>query len=108
MVLAYNNTFVSNKAIKVDGKKVNAILDQENLRGGAIFINCVESLPSMWCYIKLSNNSFVENYAAIQGGAISYRSAGFVDDKTNVYVENHAGVHSDTIASYASNILIVI
>ena len=48
---------------------------------------------------------FKNNFAEIEGGAISSKSQGFIDeDRTTVLANNSAGYHSGDWASYATNI----
>ena len=99
-----HNTFRANQARKINGEEVNLIRDAATLRGGAIYIDNVESLLCFFCGVVLKNqNTFVDNYAEIQGGAISYRSSGFQDvDGSTVFINNTAGVHSDTVSSFST------
>ena len=71
-----------------------------NHRGGAINIKCFQD-DDVPCNFTLIENTFGNNFAHIQGGAISYVSAGF-EDIDNTYVGNTARLHSDTISSYAT------
>ena len=106
-VLLSNNMFVGNKAMDVTKKKVQMPADEHTYRGGAIFIDCslasvVELGYEQQCDIAFSNgNNFTSNFAMVQGGAISYISVGFTDaDGSTIYLNNTAGYHSDTVASY--------
>ena len=85
------------------------IRDAATLRGGAIYINNEESPLCDFCQVLLKDkNTFSDNYAEIQGGAISYRSAGFQDvDGSTIYINNTAGVHAGTIASFATSIRVM-
>lgn len=82
------------------------IKDQNLYRGGAIYIDCEKS-DKIVCNTSLaSNNTFLENKAGIQGGAIAYRSEGIkhLNDHSN-YTGNTAGIHSPTISSFATNLI---
>jgi hypothetical protein len=50
-----------------------------------------------------NSNNFTKNFAQIQGGAISYRSQGFIDDGSTIFQDNDAGIHSPDVAQYATN-----
>lgn len=68
-----SNTFMNNSATLGSGV-YNPVADQNSLRGGALFIDCIRSASST-CDIRLSKaNRFISNFALIQGGAISISS----------------------------------
>ena len=48
----------------------------------------------------------MDNYATIQGGAISYRSAGYTDDGTTSFINNTADIINSTISSFPTSIQI--
>jgi predicted outer membrane repeat protein len=51
------------------------------------------------------NNTFLNNYAAIQGGAISFRSAGYTVIDDGVTMKNNtAGVIKSGVSSYAKSV----
>jgi hypothetical protein len=60
------------------------------------------------CNTSLINgNLFEGNNAEIQGGAIAYSSSGPTDlDNSTIYTDNTAGMHSPTISSFASKLII--
>lgn len=92
-----SNKFVDNSAVVKDASTFNLLLDQNTYRGGAIFIDCIKS-PLADCKVSLSgSNTFVNNSAKLQGGAISISSAEFEDlDNSTVFLNNSAaGVRSD-------------
>ena len=86
------NIFTNNSAQKLDGKPIDMQADQNKLRGGGLYINCVKSTSNPCLTILKNNNTFAFNYAEMQGGAISYRSQGYNDDNTNTFRNNSASV----------------
>jgi predicted outer membrane repeat protein len=51
------------------------------------------------------NNTFLNNYAAIQGGAISFRSASYTVINDGVTMKNNtAGVIKSGVSSYAKSV----
>lgn len=60
------------------------------------------------CNTSLINgNLFQGNNGEIQGGAIAYSSSGPTDlDNSTLYINNTAGMHSPTISSYASKLIV--
>jgi len=65
-------------------------------RGGAINIKCFKA-DDLACEFYLIDNLFQDNFAEIQGGAISYVSEGF-QDVNNTYSGNTALLHSNIIS----------
>ena len=47
------------------------------------------------------------NHADVQGGAIAYRGIDFINSSTMLFRNNTAGVYSDTVSSYATQIKII-
>ena len=97
----------------IDGQHVNIVSDQNRYRGGAIYIECVEKPFDIAiieeknetnCQTKFDkNNTFVNNFAQVQGGAISIFSAGFDDlDNSTIFKGNKAGYHSDSISLFTT------
>ena len=74
--------------------------------GGAIYLNCLNEIANLNrdCDISLvGNNSFINNVAATDGGAILWVSNRFTDDKSNFFEGNKA-VYGDNIGSYPGEI----
>jgi len=60
-----NNTFFNNSAIMSPGKPFDLIADSENLRGGALFIDCLKDNFTLCNTSFVLNNTFDSNYAQI-------------------------------------------
>ena len=110
MTYLSNNSFENNNAEKLfPNYVINPIKDQNRYRGGAIYIDCQPDLDKdniILCNTSLANNNtFINNSADIQGGAIAYRSYGPIDvDNSSLFINNSAGVHSPNISSFASQL----
>ena len=100
-----NNVFRRNEANQVNDELPPFSTD--NFFGGAINIDCERGQDENdKCQTTLADgNKFIDNYALVRGGAISYSSAGYAEgDGSSVYEGNTAGYHSDAISSYADDL----
>jgi len=100
-----NNTFRRNEANQVNDELPPFSTD--NFFGGAINIDCERDQDENdKCDTTLAEqNRFIDNYALVRGGAISYSSYGYTEgDGTSTYQGNAAGYHSDEISSYADDL----
>ena len=81
-------------------EQLKPISHQETLRGGAIYIS------SMTGDVILDGNLFVENYAQIQGGAISLSSKDFKEVNNQTFINNTAGINSNDTARFITDLKI--
>lgn len=89
-----------NTYLKING---SYFINNTGIEGGSIYSFCLEGYSNEECYLVLYNNSFIDNYAQIHGGAIKWnykKPSGIYPIWENLFAGNKAGYYGNDVASF--------